>query len=230
MTISTLNVFDQRPDLLRGFKEGKREALSAVYWAYAAEVERVIRRGFVVASSGAEIWGLGRRAEARDLVQDVFVRAFSDEARKSYDGGRHYWPYLSTIARHRLVDWARQQGRLVTFEQAELEALLGEHAAHPDPPIWSDPETVGVAERYLATLTPELRGVYTERYVHARSQMDAAAVLGISRQQLRRLEGLLRTGLSREIARARSRLGGETRGLVSASNAAPPGANGDGNE
>ena len=81
--------------LLLAFRRGNPDALEAVYRLHVGEVESWVRRGLL---------RMGRlnAADLADLVQDIFVRAFSDSARASYDGLREYVPFLMTLARNLL--------------------------------------------------------------------------------------------------------------------------------
>ena len=88
-----------RPDLLRRFRSGEREALAEVYRAYLPEVTQVLRRGFVVRSNGLRIPGCTNRQDLADVLQEVFIRTFKREAREAYDGERDYGAYLATVAR-----------------------------------------------------------------------------------------------------------------------------------
>ncbi len=58
----------------------------------------------------------GGSSELEDLIQEVFVRAFSEKGRLAYDGLRDYEPYICTIARNLLIDRARKQGREVPLD------------------------------------------------------------------------------------------------------------------
>jgi DNA-directed RNA polymerase specialized sigma24 family protein len=48
-----------------------------------------------------------------DLVQEVFIRAFSGRVRECFDGIRDFRPYLNTIARNCFLDTVRKHGREV---------------------------------------------------------------------------------------------------------------------
>ena len=93
-------LFRNRPELLAPFREGRRDALEEVYRTYVRWMDRYIR---ALARASNAPW-LARSEAVADLVQDIFLRAFSRDARNSYDGLREYGPYLSTIARNRFVD------------------------------------------------------------------------------------------------------------------------------
>lgn len=195
-----MTLFRDRPELLAAFRRGDRSALVEVYWAYIDRVERLIRGGW--RTPHGDRGAPPRREDVADLIQETFARAFAERARLAFDGLREFGPYLATIARNLLVDWARRQGREipVDFDQNELAAAATEAFDDLDAP-WADAATVRVVEEYVSGLPPELADVHRERYVHSRSQRDAAAALGISRQQLRTQEKRLRDGLRRRLAR-----------------------------
>jgi len=194
-----MTLFRDRPELLAAFRRGDRSALVEVYWAYVDRVERLIRGGW--RTPNGDRADPPRREDAADLIQETFARAFGERARLAFDGLREFGPYLATIARNLLVDWARRQGREipVDFDPDELSPAATEAFDDVDT-RWSDAATVRVVEEYLSGLPPELADVHRERYVHSRSQRDAAAALGISRQQLRTREKRLRDGLRRRLA------------------------------
>jgi RNA polymerase sigma factor (sigma-70 family) len=186
-------IFRAQPGLLPRFRQGDRVALEAVYWAYVDKVSGVVRHRLRAA-------GLRPRPEdAADLVHDVFARAFSAPARDAFDGLRDYGPYLLTLCRNLVADWARRQGREIAVEDDEIEAL-----APPSVPDDEglDPGTAALVREYLAGLDPGLRALQEARYQRGLSQEDAARTLGLSRQAVRTLEQKLRKGLGRALARA----------------------------
>ena len=197
-----MTVFAEHPALVIAFRRGDRAALETVYWWYVAGVERVVRFGFRLGQrdDGVPLSVPGAERDAvADLVQEVFARAFSERARLAYDGLRPYGPYLLQIARNLLVDRARRSARELPLDDQELERAF-EHE-RDEPADWADAGTMAATQAYLATLSPELRDVHEQRFVFGRSQRDAAAALGISRQQLRTREDKLFDGLRRTLAK-----------------------------
>jgi RNA polymerase sigma-70 factor, ECF subfamily len=180
-----------RPELLRAFRDGDRDALSQVYWAYIERVESFVRHGMP--------WG---RSEVVDVVQDAFIRAFETRARLSYDGLRDYGPYLSTICRNLIIDRARRRGREVSTEEFPIAETADQGPPSEEGAPWSDPKTMAVVEAFLSTLAPPLRDVHEHRYVRGMPQREAAEALGISRQQLRTREAKLRDGLAAALRKA----------------------------
>jgi RNA polymerase sigma factor (sigma-70 family) len=192
-----MTIFRTRPELLDGFRTGSRPALEAVYWAYVEKVERIVRYGFH-RSGGARVAGVPL-ADVPDLVQEVFARVFRESTRRTFDGQRELGPFLGTIARNVVTDWARKRGRTIVEVASELENMPHD----PDESGWSDDALLRATEDYLATLAPVLRQVHEQRYVVGRSQDDAARALGITRQNIRTLEGKLRQGLKNALRKAR---------------------------
>src|SRR5262249_12537344 len=112
-------IFRDKPGFLERFRDGSRDALAAVYWAHVRRVEGWVRRGFL-APRGTRLDGV-RSPDLDDLVQEIFVKAFSDKALLSFDGLRDYSPFLFTIARNAVIDWSRKQGREVPLDDEEAE-------------------------------------------------------------------------------------------------------------
>jgi RNA polymerase sigma factor (sigma-70 family) len=192
-----LTLLLDKPELLRAFRAGERDALEQVYWAYVDAVAQVARHGGRLGGGQAQVSGVPRE-DWSDLVQETFSRAFSERARLAYDGLRPYRHYLLTICRNLLADWARRRGRELP---GELEA--DEAAAAVEVADELAPHELAVVEAYLAGLDRRLAGVYEQRYVVGASQEEAARVLKITRQQLRTLEKKLRQGLQRALEKAK---------------------------
>jgi RNA polymerase sigma-70 factor (ECF subfamily) len=196
--------FMGRPDRLEGFRAGRKEVLEELYRAYIDQVERIIRNGFFTQRDGHKVVGV-RASEVADLVQDVFVRAFRESARRSFDGTREYGPFLFAIARNVLSDWGRRARRGELIAGDGLTEVAAPELA-PDTE-WAEEGVMRVVQEYLAGLPPPLRSVHEERYVRGHSQVEAAAALGLSRQQVRTLEQKLREGLARALRRAEVEVG-----------------------
>lgn len=183
--------------LLEGFRAGSAKALETVYWEYVRKVERLLSGGFEISGQGTRVGGACHQADERaDLVQEVFARAFSEKARRAYDGLRDYGPYLYAIARNVLVDWARARGREIPASWMALEAAIEVTPRQTDLEPWAAPAIMKVVEEYLAALPQELRDLHRLRYEEGLSQAQAAERLGVGRQTVRTLERRLREGLA----------------------------------
>jgi RNA polymerase sigma factor (sigma-70 family) len=189
-------VFREDPELLRAYREGRRDALERVYRHYVRIVERYLR-AFARTSRDA---ALGEGDAIADLLQEVFVRAFSAGARQGYDGLRDFGPYLTTIARNCFLDTVRARGQIGPKDWQELSLAL---ESAPEPPeVSCEPKTFAVLNAYLEALPARLRGVYEQRFVLGKSQEEASAALNLSRRAIRTAENTLRKGLRRALVRA----------------------------
>lgn len=191
-------VFARNPGLLARFQNGEQKAMEQVYSTYVGRVTRVVQALLHPCATGRWSAGFESEAELRDLVQEVFVKAFAPEVRHRFDGQRCYGPYLAQIARNVAVDHWRHARRRVALDLDELlEGQSLESAATPETEHWSEPQTIAAVERYVATLGCNARRVYEALYVVGSSQRMAAADLGVTRQVIRGLDAKIRTGLER---------------------------------
>lgn len=191
-----MSLFEQNPELLGPFREGRRDVLARVYRAYVRSIERYIHslcRAFGARESL-------RSDVLADLLQDIFIKAFAPDARRAFDGARRYGPYLSAIARNCFIDAMRVSGREVLKSPDELQLELDDVSEGPEPRC--DPHVRSVLSSYIEELPPSLMGVYEQRFVLGRSQDDASHALGLSRRRLRTEEERLRGGLRRALQRA----------------------------
>jgi RNA polymerase sigma factor (sigma-70 family) len=196
-----MTIFAGDHDLLRRFKAGDRAALGTVYWHYIGAVDAMLRSSL---GATGRTWDLPACADVADIAQEVFVKAFADGARRTYDPERAYKPFLMSIARNTLIDYLRGKAREVKLDEAMLARLATPHERDVAEALpWTDPRMMSLVERYVSSLDAPEREVYVERYVHCHSQEHAASSLGVTRQQIRTLEARLRSGLAREVARLR---------------------------
>jgi len=85
-----MTVFAADRALLDAFRRGDRAAIATVYFHDVDDIAAVARNGFAIPTTGARVRGAADEATERDLVQEVFVRAFAPRARDAYDGIRPY--------------------------------------------------------------------------------------------------------------------------------------------
>jgi RNA polymerase sigma factor (sigma-70 family) len=179
--------------LLAAFRDGRRAALETVYRYYVRSVDTYLRS----LARGAGAPELSQASVIQDLLQDVFLRAFSGSARAAYDGQRDYAPYLKTIARNSFVDLLRKRRTelMLVTEDAPLALTPEQSVEGPD----SDPRVLAVLEAYVRDLSPELREVYEKRFLLGLTQDSACQMLGLSRRSLRTQEDRLRRGLRKSL-------------------------------
>ncbi len=142
--------------------------------------DRVYRMGIVL---------LGRREEAKDLAQEVFLRAF--KALPAWKPAAAFSTWLYGIALNVAREFRRRAGR---------EVSEGE-----DAPETAAPEGIGAAERMgvleaVARLPDRQREVVALRYFRGLSTEEAAGALGVP-------EGTVKSNLFKAMENLRRILG-----------------------
>jgi RNA polymerase sigma-70 factor (ECF subfamily) len=178
--------------LLDGFRAGRPEALQAVYRHYAPRVHGHLRAGFSFSSGGRRLrfHGYQRPYDLENAVQEVFLRAFVPRARLSYDGLRPYGDYLLAIARNLVLNELRRKEALFVDEERADEA-----EQPPVEELYEQRELDGLLASFAAGLDARMGDYYRARFVENRSQVEAAAALGMHRIVARRLEAKLKLAL-----------------------------------
>lgn len=188
------------PACQAGFRAGAPEALARIYRHHLPVVSRVLRQGTQLTSpegTPRRLPGLVNLHDVEAVCHDVFLKAFSPAARAAFDDTRPFVPYLLRIARNALVDHHRSHGRL------SLGAPLPEQTTEIDPGADLHAERLRQAVQRFVTDQPDPDGPwYVLRFREGRTQDDAAAAMGLTRIQGRRIEARLREGLYRFLRRA----------------------------
>ena len=195
--------------LLEQFRAGRTLALSRVYEEYAPMIAAFLARGFTFSSKGRSLQfrGYQKPYDLENALQETFLRAFSENARASYDGLTPYRSYLTAIARNLVISEHRRREVAMSALCREVEGTaLEDHAE--DLPLTGMPEPTGEAEllqkeltglyrRFVDALEPAQRGFFVARFEEQRTQVEAGKLNGLSHMQARTLEKKLRTQLLR---------------------------------
>jgi len=128
----------------------------------------------------------GNLADAQDLAQDIFMRAY-EKLDRLRDPAR-FGKWLVGIARLRCKEWRRQRLR----SQNKNVGLNDAQAAAPDPP---DDSRIELLREMITTLPEKERLALHTFYLQ-----------GSSADNARRIMGLSRSGFYRVLERARKRL------------------------
>lgn len=191
-------------------RTGDPRALEAVYWAFVDQVAALVRRGFVYSRDRVVVVpGVGEPQAQLDLIQETFLRLFSEQARRAYDPQRPLRPYLLRIAKNLMIDRLRRSGREVNAASDGLDSGVGDIDAllDEDGPIPAeDPASLAHWHRqreatraWASRLATELKAIYDLRYERSLGQELSAERLGISRRRVRTLEARLRRCLRKEL-------------------------------
>ena len=135
---------------------------------------------------------VGRRADAEELAQDVFVQMHAFLER--IEGPAHLTHWLLRTVAHRSIDHLRREAR--QGRHLPLEVLDGSPGARAPEPA-RDPVAAAELHRLLLRLQPDARAVMVLRYQEDLDPSDIAAMLDMPvatvKSHLRRSLEWLRT-------------------------------------
>jgi RNA polymerase sigma factor (sigma-70 family) len=160
------------------------------------DYEQLVREHQVIAFRTAYVI-TGSAADAEEVVQDAFVKAY--RARGRFRAGAPFRPWLLTIVANEARNRRRAAGR--------RSALALRAAAEPAAPVpLPDAAALAGSERAelaaaLARLGPEHREVITLRFLLDLSEAECAAAIGCR-------PGTVKSRLSRALGRLRLELEG----------------------
>ncbi|HEX5053045.1 MAG TPA: sigma-70 family RNA polymerase sigma factor [Planctomycetota bacterium] len=150
------------------------------------------------------VWGLSRRfcrsaEDAEDATQEIFVEVWKSAARYDASMGSEV-TFLMTIARRRLIDRARRQGRRPMLDLLENAGTITAAPAADEVELRDE---VARARSALEQLRPEQREVLDLALGHGRTHQEISVAIGIplgtvkshARRGLLRLREMLGVGL-----------------------------------
>ena len=175
--------------LFRAAASGDAAALSALYDAHAPRV------------FGAALRILGDHSRAEEVTQDVFLAVWNrGDSFNEMRGSVRAW--LATCARNRSIDLLRGGRAKAARQEASLPPML----ADGTDVFQSVARNIDaqVVQKALGSLSPEQREVIVLCYFRARTQLEAAAEIGVPlstikgrcRLALEHLAGLLDESLN----------------------------------
>lgn len=152
-------------DEVRAAREGDRAAFEALV------------RGVQRPVYGLSLRLLGNEAEAAEIAQEAFLRAYQHLDR--FDASRSFEVWILSIARNLCLDLLRRRGKVRTEELAPLsEVLPSSEPSLEERAIQS--ETHRGLEDALSTLPETDREVLSLYYVQKRTTKEIAGVLGVA--------------------------------------------------
>jgi len=117
-----------------------------------------------------------------DIAQEVLTTVVENVRRGMLRDPRAFVGYTQTITRRRVLHWLEQHGRAPAAQDLEqLESTLSAAVGH-------DPELCLDLERALEDLPASCRQVVEHTYLGGRTYDETAALLGLTRRQVKRLQ------------------------------------------
>lgn len=147
---------------------------------------------------------LGNDAEAEDVMQEAYVRAYTHL--RSFEGRAAFSTWLTQIAAHEALARKKRRGRVVVMEPESLpergSAFQSAKRRSPEQ-LSMDSELRHYLENAIDRLPMHYRTVFTLREVQGLSTSETAAILDMREQtvktRLRRARAMLRDDLSSRI-------------------------------
>ncbi len=195
---------NERPELLKAYRKGSKKAYETIYMEYEPIVRRFVKRGFSFSSQGrlCSFKGHGDSSDTDCVVQETFLRVFSEAARQGYDGIRPFKNYVLSIAKHEILGALRRKERVFKNEMSEegREAIAQAHVhesfngtiKRPDAGLLKD-ELSDITRSFLETLDEEEKVFFRIRFVVGETQMASAKRMACTRARIKLLEKRLRT-------------------------------------
>jgi len=177
---------DDPERLLEQVARGEREALLILYDRFSPSLLAV---AFRITSN---------RAEAEDILQDVFTRAWREAA--SFDRARGTaMAWLVTLTRNRSIDIVRARRRRSQHEDAEAEAPPAVEPSSTPELALVDAERAAAVRLALETLRDEQRKVLELAYFGGLSHSEIA-------ERLQQPLGTVKTRIAQAVKRLREEL------------------------
>jgi len=159
--------------LMRLAKGGDRAAFAEVYDRYFTPVYRYI------------FFRVRSRAEAEDLTQAVFLKAY-EAIERFEDRGKEPLAYFFTIARNAIINfWRKKKEFLTEKPEHDFHERGGALDIEDDLEV---KESVTIIRKGLSLLTDEQAEVISLKFISELSNKEIAEALGKSEEAVRQLQ------------------------------------------
>jgi RNA polymerase sigma factor (sigma-70 family) len=209
-----MELLPENREVLDGYRRSRPEALERVYRAYVPDVAAFLRQGFSFSSQGRHLrfTGYHNPDDLQDSLQETFLLAFGESARKGYNGLSSFKSYLLGIARNVVLGRFRKDvSRLRCFQTAEaipgrdagvMLQELGLATISPSPEELAESREVKrLVADFVSGLSEEQRRVVQLYFLDRMSQEATAEALTVDRNRIRKQIRVIRKMLWRRIRR-----------------------------
>jgi len=152
-------------DLVQDVRDGKRQAFTELMRRYQERVYWVARRI------------VGNHADADDVVQETFVKAYL--ALGDFRGDSSFFTWIYRIAVNHSLNTVRKRQVMNYLRESELLSALLPSDDDPSAGVERE-ELAGAVQRAVATLPEKQRAVFVMRYYDELSYEEIAKVLKTS--------------------------------------------------
>ena len=156
--------------VIRGLRDGSRDAWTALYDGYSADVWRYVGR----------LVG-GQSSEVADVVQETFLAAA--HAARQFDASRgSLWSWLAGIAHHQSAAHWRQSGKTerlrLLAESGAIELRQWWEGTASADDVWEQRELAELVRGVLSELPADYAALLTAKYLDEQSLDDMARRFG----------------------------------------------------
>ncbi|MDP2920380.1 MAG: sigma-70 family RNA polymerase sigma factor [Dehalococcoidia bacterium] len=162
----------EEQDLVRRARQGDKEAFAALYESHYGRIYRYV------------VVKIGRRVEAEDMTQQVFVKAYKSIASYQMQGAP-FSAWLFRIAHNQIVDYIRRVSKRPTILLDESLPIPGTSDPQGEVELKLNFEQVVEATRQL---TKAQREVVSLRFAGEMSISEVAATMGKSEGAIKALQ------------------------------------------
>ncbi len=207
-----MGYFKKFADEKEGFQNGDSDVLSRVYQFYYPKVKAFALNGFSLEVENKFVYfkNCWQTSDLEDIIQETFRKAFTENARMTYDFIRPYKNYLFTIAKNVMITLSNQKRRYLSLGDGETEPA---DSAHPYSGIEKYAHFISAMESFigknvedtienlevtsfilgfLSIISPIEQKFFCIRFLEENSQEQTAETLGWTRSKVRKLETDLR--------------------------------------
>lgn len=155
--------------VIRGLRNGHRDAWTALYDGYSADIWRYVAR--LIGDSSADV---------ADVVQETFLAAA--KSARQFDAERGtLWGWLTGVAHHQTSAYWRQinkQSRLRDLTESRAVELRRWIDGIDDEEIWERRELADMVRATLASLPADYATVLTAKYLDERNLEQITSEVG----------------------------------------------------
>jgi RNA polymerase sigma-70 factor, ECF subfamily len=162
-------------DLVRRAQAGDEAAFTLLYDQYITPIYRYIS------------FRIRNRSDVEDLTQQTFLKAWQNLHRYTQQGEGRFLPWLYTIARNNVFDFAKKKHEILPDEPEAVFNIEDNSIPNPEEAASAN-ERVRELERLLSTLNEEQQRVLVERFIEGRSNTEIAKNLGKKEAAVRQLQ------------------------------------------
>jgi RNA polymerase sigma-70 factor (ECF subfamily) len=138
---------------------------------------------------------MGNQADAEDVLQEAYVKAFRALSEGSFDGRSKVTSWLYQVVSRTAIDALRRRAARRTKDTVDIDVADVAHAPDADPDL-----ALFELEEWLADLPPEQRAAVVLKSIEGKTTREVAEILGCS-------EGAVEQRLVRARATLRQRRG-----------------------